>query len=118
MPSPSDREKALDTALAQIDRQFGKGSVMRLGSDDRAPVEAIPTGSIALDVALGIYLAVNVHYIAVNETSHYLGNRIGFTDVGKELVSQTFTHRSAAHDTGDVDKRDWSRKQTLRTVHV
>ena len=54
MPSPSDREKALDTALAQIDRQFGKGSVMRLGSDERAPVEVIPTGSIALDVALGI----------------------------------------------------------------
>ncbi|MEN9748719.1 MAG: recombinase RecA, partial [Actinomycetota bacterium] len=54
MPSPSEREKALETALAQIDRQFGKGSVMRLGSDDRAPVEVIPTGSIALDVALGI----------------------------------------------------------------
>lgn len=54
MPSPSEREKALDAALAQIDRQFGKGSVMRLGSDDRAPVEVIPTGSIALDVALGI----------------------------------------------------------------
>jgi recombination protein RecA len=49
-----DREKALDTALAQIDRQFGKGSVMRLGSDERAPVAVIPTGSIALDVALGI----------------------------------------------------------------
>jgi recombination protein RecA len=54
MPSTTDREKALETALAQIDRQFGKGSVMRLGSDDRAPVEVIPTGSIALDVALGI----------------------------------------------------------------
>ena len=54
MPSPSEREKALDTALAQIDRQFGKGSVMRLGSDERAPVEVIQTGSIALDVALGI----------------------------------------------------------------
>ncbi|MFF2052248.1 recombinase RecA [Leifsonia sp. NPDC058194] len=54
MPSPADREKALETALAQIDRQFGKGSVMRLGSDDRAPVEVVPTGSIALDVALGI----------------------------------------------------------------
>ena len=54
MPSPAEREKALDTALAQIDRQFGKGSVMRLGSDDRAPVEVIPTGSIALDSALGI----------------------------------------------------------------
>jgi recombination protein RecA len=54
MPSPADREKALETALAQIDRQFGKGTVMRLGSDERAPVAIIPTGSIALDVALGI----------------------------------------------------------------
>jgi len=54
MPSPSEREKALETALAQIDRQFGKGSVMRLGTEERSPIEAIPTGSIALDVALGI----------------------------------------------------------------
>jgi len=54
MPSPADREKALESALAQIDRQFGKGSVMRLGSDERAPVAIIPTGSIALDVALGV----------------------------------------------------------------
>ncbi|MFP5336367.1 MAG: intein-containing recombinase RecA [Actinomycetes bacterium] len=54
MPAPADREKALDTALAQIDRQFGKGSVMRLGDDVRPPIEVIPTGSIALDVALGI----------------------------------------------------------------
>ena len=54
MASPAEREKALETALAQIDRQFGKGSVMRLGSDDRAPVETIPTGAIALDAALGI----------------------------------------------------------------
>jgi recombination protein RecA len=54
MPSSAEREKALETALAQIDRQFGKGSVMRLGSEERAPVESIPTGSIALDVALGI----------------------------------------------------------------
>ena len=54
MPSPADREKALESALAQIDRQFRKGSVMRLGSDDRAPIETIPTGSVALDVALGI----------------------------------------------------------------
>src|SRR4028119_1777060 len=50
----ADRDKALETALAQIDRQFGKGSVMRLGDEVRAPVEVIPTGSIALDVALGI----------------------------------------------------------------
>lgn len=54
MPAPADREKALDAALAQIDRQFGKGSVMRLGDDTRPPIEIIPTGSIALDIALGI----------------------------------------------------------------
>ena len=54
MPAPADREKALEAALAQIDRNFGKGSVMRLGEEGRAPVEVIPTGSIALDIALGI----------------------------------------------------------------
>jgi recombination protein RecA len=50
----NDREKALETALAQIERQFGKGSVMRMGDEARVPIEVIPTGSIALDVALGI----------------------------------------------------------------
>src|SRR5215467_3755922 len=49
-----DREKSLEAALLQIERQFGKGSVMRLGEESRAPIEIIPTGSIALDVALGI----------------------------------------------------------------
>jgi recombination protein RecA len=50
----SDKGKALEAALMQIERQFGKGSVMRLGEETRVPVEVIPTGSIALDVALGI----------------------------------------------------------------
>jgi recombination protein RecA len=54
MPAPADREKALTAALAQIDRQFGKGSVMRLGDEVRPPIDVIPTGSIALDIALGI----------------------------------------------------------------
>jgi recombination protein RecA len=54
MAAPADREKALAAALAQIDKQFGKGSIMRLGDEVRAPIEVIPTGSIALDVALGI----------------------------------------------------------------
>jgi recombination protein RecA len=54
MPAPADREKALDAALAAIDKNFGKGSVMRLGDEVRPPIEVIPTGSIALDVALGI----------------------------------------------------------------
>ena len=52
--SGSAREKALDAALAGIEKQFGKGSVMRLGDDERPPIEVIPTGAIALDVALGI----------------------------------------------------------------
>ncbi|OMH31181.1 recombinase RecA [Tersicoccus sp. Bi-70] len=54
MPAPADRQKALETALAQIDKQFGKGSVMRLGDETRAPIETISTSSIAMDVALGI----------------------------------------------------------------
>ncbi|OEU85977.1 recombinase RecA [Streptomyces abyssalis] len=49
----TDREKALETALAQIERQFGKGAVMRMGERPNVPVEVIPTGSTALDVALG-----------------------------------------------------------------
>jgi recombination protein RecA len=49
-----DRDKALEAALVQIERQFGKGSVMRLGDQPRVPVDVIPSGSIALDVALGI----------------------------------------------------------------
>src|SRR3954453_4038655 len=54
MMATNDREKALETALAQIDKHYGKGSVMRLGDEVRAPLEVIPTGSISLDLALGI----------------------------------------------------------------
>jgi len=50
----SNRQKALELALAQIEKQYGKGSIMRLGSEIRVDVEAIPTGSIALDAALGV----------------------------------------------------------------
>ena len=54
-PAPaSDKKKALQTALAQIDKNFGKGTVMRLGDRPKMNVEAIPTGSLALDAALGI----------------------------------------------------------------
>ncbi|HEV7963812.1 MAG TPA: recombinase RecA, partial [Actinoplanes sp.] len=54
MVAGPDRDKALDLALAQIDKQFGKGSVMRLGERPVMQMAVIPTGSIALDVALGI----------------------------------------------------------------
>ncbi len=54
-PAPAaDKKKALQTALAQIDKNFGKGAVMRLGDKPEMNVEAIPTGSLALDAALGI----------------------------------------------------------------
>ena len=49
-----DRDKALELALAQIEKNHGKGAVMRLGDEVRQPISVIPTGSIALDVALGI----------------------------------------------------------------
>ena len=54
MAVPADRDKALETAITQIKRAHGEGSVMRLGDEARVPVEVIPTGSISLDVALGM----------------------------------------------------------------
>jgi recombination protein RecA len=49
-----ERDKALDMALAQIDKQFGKGSIMRMGEKTTMAVEAVPTGALALDLALGV----------------------------------------------------------------
>ena len=49
-----NKEKALSAALAQIERQFGKGSMMRLGDTERVAIPAISTGSLGLDIALGI----------------------------------------------------------------
>lgn len=50
----ADRQKALEAALAQIEKAHGKGSVMRLGDQAFGQMESIPTGSVALDIALGI----------------------------------------------------------------
>jgi recombination protein RecA len=50
----ADKEKALEAALGQIERQFGKGTVMRMGEDEREAVPSISTGSLGLDIALGI----------------------------------------------------------------
>ncbi|MDO8391200.1 MAG: recombinase RecA [Actinomycetota bacterium] len=52
--STNDRDKALDVALAAIDKQFGKGSIMRMGEKGSMAIEAIQTGALALDVALGV----------------------------------------------------------------
>ena len=54
-PAPaSDKKKALETAISQIEKDYGKGSIMRLGQNLQVNVDAIPTGSISLDLALGI----------------------------------------------------------------
>ena len=50
----ADKKKALETCLAQIDKTYGKGTVMRLGQNTGIVVESIPTGSLSLDLALGI----------------------------------------------------------------
>ncbi|HLD82683.1 MAG TPA: DNA recombination/repair protein RecA, partial [Candidatus Omnitrophota bacterium] len=50
----SERQKALELALIQIEKQFGKGSIMKLGQEVKADVETIPTGSLVLDLALGV----------------------------------------------------------------
>ncbi|HVQ29381.1 MAG TPA: DNA recombination/repair protein RecA, partial [Vicinamibacteria bacterium] len=50
----NDRAKAIEAALSQIDKQFGKGSIMRLGSREKIDVPAIPTGALSLDAALGV----------------------------------------------------------------
>lgn len=52
--SDSERDKAIEAALAQLDRQFGRGTVLRLGSNNAIPVTVIPSGSISLDAALGV----------------------------------------------------------------
>jgi recombination protein RecA len=52
--SSNDRQKALDSALSQIERAFGKGSIMKLGTSDKAEAEVVSTGSLSLDIALGI----------------------------------------------------------------
>jgi len=55
MGSDAERERAVDLAITQIEKQFGKGSIMRLGADEAvADIPAIPTGSLSLDVALGV----------------------------------------------------------------
>ena len=55
MPAETQKEKAIDLAVSQIERQFGKGAIMRLGTDAVIPdIPVIPTGSLALDIALGI----------------------------------------------------------------
>ncbi|MFA7685461.1 MAG: ATPase domain-containing protein, partial [Candidatus Gracilibacteria bacterium] len=53
MKEQSEKEKAIALAMAQIEKNFGKGSIMKMGEANRVPIETIPTGSVSLDIALG-----------------------------------------------------------------
>src|SRR5260370_5556727 len=53
-PLASERDRALSTALTQIERSYGKGAIMRLGEASAQPIEVIPTGALTLDIALGV----------------------------------------------------------------
>jgi recombination protein RecA len=89
----SDRLKAVDTAMSQIDRQFGKGSIMRLGQREGLEIASIPTGSLAVDFAIGIggFPRGRVVEIYIIDAEHALdaqyAAKLG-VDIDNLLVSQ------------------------------
>ena len=78
-----DKDKALEIALAQIEKQFGKGSVIRLGEQTKQAIEAIPTGSLALDLALGIGGVPKGRVIEI-----YGAESSGKTTIAMQIVAQ------------------------------
>ena len=86
---PEDKKKALETALAQIEKNFGKGAIMRLGDDIPVNVEAISTGSLSLDLALGIAF-IDVEHALEPAYARALG-----VDIDSLLISQPDTGEQA-----------------------
>lgn len=73
-----DKDKALEQVMAEIEKQFGKGAIMKLGSDSHIEIETTPSGSLALDVALGVggfpkgrIIEVLVQNLLVKRQLHY-----------------------------------------------
>ena len=91
-----DRDKALETALVQIERQFGKGSVMRLGQEGHVPIEVIPTGSISLDVALGIGGLPRGRIVEIygpeSSGKCLTADTYAWTSRGLETIAEVFAH--------------------------
>lgn len=78
-----DKDRALEMALSQIEKQFGKGSIMRLGDSTKEAIEAIPTGSLALDLALGINGIPRGRIIEI-----YGAESSGKTTIAAQIVAQ------------------------------
>ena len=122
-----DRDKALDTALAQIERQFGRGAIMRLGDDNRAAVEVIPTGAIALDVALGIGGLPRGRIVEIygpeSSGKCLLSDTYVWSDRGLETVAEVFERAglkasctSRVTDVSDLDIRLVNERGSLERV--
>src|SRR5215471_2941258 len=122
-----DREKALDLALAQIDKQFGKGSVMRLGERPAIPMAVIPTGSIALDVALGIGGLPRGRIVEIygpeSSGKCLTADTYVWTDRGLETIAEVFQRAgmkasctSRVTDVSDLDIRLVNERGTLEPV--
>jgi recombination protein RecA len=94
-PGVPDRETAIATVLSQIEKQHGKGAVMRLGDDIRPPIEVIPTGSIALDVALGIGGLPRGRVVEIygpeSSGKCLTADTYVWTDYGLETVAEVFS---------------------------
>ncbi|PRY02650.1 protein RecA [Allonocardiopsis opalescens] len=123
----TDREKALETALAQIERQFGKGSVMRLGEENRPPIAIIPTGSIALDVALGVGGLPRGRVVEVfgpeSSGKCLVADTRIWTDRGLETIEEVFARAGQAAscmsrvtDVSDLDIRVVNERGELEQV--
>ena len=111
-----DKDKALDIALGQIEKQFGKGSIMRLGENLHMNVEKIPTGSLALDMALGIgglprgriveiygpeasgKSTLAMHVVAEAQRLRRPGEHVAAATIGGELVIASAGIRPARGD--------------------
>jgi recombination protein RecA len=89
-----DREKALDMALGQIEKQFGKGAIMRMGDDSQVAVPAIPTGALSLDIALGVGGLPRGRVIEIygpeSSGKCVTGDTYLWTDRGLETIAELF----------------------------
>ena len=96
----NERAKAIEAVMGQIEKQYGKGSVMRLGDDVRPPIEVIPTGSIALDVALGIGGLPRGRVVEIygpeSSGKCLTADTYVWTDRGLETVGEVFARAGSA----------------------